>query len=171
MTITYRPREAALTQAYLKSRLHYDRATGIFTWIVPPKEHPGLSGQEAGGKSTGYVLIKIDGVKYKGHRLAWLYETGELPPPRIDHEDTDTLNNAFYNLRPATPAQNCANSRKWAKKDLPKGVRVLPSGRFQARIRFDKKLLSLGVFDTPEEAHAAYFVEAQRLCGEFARAA
>jgi len=171
--MTYRPREAALTQAYLKSRLSYDRETGIFVWTEPPHNHMRLLGCEAGGKGTGYVMIKIDGVKYKAHRLAWLYETGEMPPERIDHWDTDTFNNAFGNLRPATQAQNCANSRVCKNKasGLPKGVKALPSGRFQARIRFETRAIHLGSFDTAEEAHAAYFAEAQRLYGEFARAA
>jgi hypothetical protein len=163
-------REQALTQAYLKSILHYDRESGIFTWISPPKEHPRLIGQVAGGKGSGYVMIKIDGVKYGAHRLAWLYETGKMPPSRIDHKDTDTLNNAFSNLRPATQAQNCANARKWAKKKLPKGVKA-NHGRYSARISFEKKLRHIGTFDTPEEAHAAYYAEARRLYGEFARAA
>lgn len=158
----------SITQEYLKTRLHYDPVTGVFTWLTPPKTHPRLIGQEAGGKSTGYVMIKIDGQKYKAHRLAWLYERGEPVPMRIDHRDTDALYNAFDNLREATQAQNIANARRKQGKELPKGVRK-NRDRFTARITFNGKLMTLGTFDTPREASDSYGDAARRLYGQFAR--
>lgn len=160
-----------ITQEYLRSILSYDAETGVFTWTKPPWNHPRMAGQEAGSVATGYVMIKIDHRRYKAHRLAWLYVHGEWPSKRIDHRDGDTFNNAFANLRLATQAQNCANAGRWRGKKLPKGVRSVASGRFQARIRFDRKLRVIGTFCTAEEAAEAYLSEAQRLYGEFARAA
>jgi hypothetical protein len=40
--------------------------------------------------------------------------------------------------------------------------------RFQAQINVAGKKLSLGTFNTPEEAHAAYREAASRYHGEFA---
>jgi hypothetical protein len=48
------------------------------------------------------------------------------------------------------------------------GVRLTPSGRFQARIAHFGKLLSLGAFATPQEAQSVYLAKRQELYREFA---
>ncbi len=158
-----------VTQGYLKSRLNYDAASGVFVWINPPHNHGRLRGAVAGGTSTGYRLIKINGKKYRASHLAWLYVTGEWPRDLLDHEDGDTLNDAIGNIREASHAQNNANARRKAGKILPKGVKA-HRRRYVARIMFDKQLMHIGVFATPDEAAAAYMIEAVRLYGPFARA-
>tara|TARA_A100001391_G_scaffold176590_1_gene139871 strand:+ start:9886 stop:10032 length:147 start_codon:yes stop_codon:yes gene_type:complete len=47
------------------------------------------------------------------------------------------------------------------------GVRIGRSG-FEARIGFNKKLIFIGSFGTPEEASDAYQVKRKELYGEFA---
>ena len=42
------------------------------------------------------------------------------------------------------------------KRDLPTGVQKIPSGKFQAKIRFGGKFRGIGTFDTPEQASAAF---------------
>lgn len=158
-----------LTAEYLRSILHYDAISGVFVWISPPKEHPRMMGQIAGSTKTGYVMIKIDGQRYKGHRLAWLYVTGVDASFRIDHRDGNGLNNSFDNLRLATQAQNCANSRLREGKSLPKGVRK-NGNKFTARIRVNRKLITLGTFADPGDAASAYLSAAKNFYGEFARA-
>jgi hypothetical protein len=162
--------QSDLTQEYLKSILFYDPETGVFLWLVPPKYHPKLKGQPAGCKSTGYLMIRIDGQKYKAHRLAWLYVYGRWPDGDLDHEDTDTFNNVFENIRPCSVAQNIANRRRDAGKSLPKGVRPMWNG-FQARIGFENRSITLGTFPTVDQAAQAYFAKAKELYGDFARAA
>jgi hypothetical protein len=44
----------------------------------------------------------------------------------------------------------------------------LSIAEIQARIGFNKKLRCLGVYSTPEEAHAVYLTHRQQLFGEFA---
>lgn len=155
---------------FLMSRLLYDHISGRFFWVAPPSNHLRLRGTVAGGNGTGYTMIKIDGQKYKAHRLAWLYVYGTMPDCVIDHRDGDPFNNAISNLRLATQAQNCANAKPWARKSLPKGVRE-NHGKFTARIRFNRELITIGTFDTPEEAARAYERQAVLLYGEFGRAA
>jgi hypothetical protein len=156
------------TREYLRDILHYDAESGAFTWLKPPKNHSRMVGKPAGCSATGYILIRIDGKKYKAHHLAWVYMHGVWPRYFLDHRDVNPLNNAIANLREATSAQNGANKFLRAGKHLPKGVRR--SGkRFMARISYEKRQICLGTFDTPAEASAAYFREARRLYGEFAR--
>ena len=160
----------AITYSRLRETLSYDSQTGEFIWIKPPWNHSQLVGRTAGCLSTGYVLIKLDGRKYKAHRLAWLYVHGEWPALRVDHRDGNPFNNAISNLRLATQAQNCANAARWAGKVLPKGVRRNRGG-FTARISFEKRLITLGTFSSVEQAASAYAEAATRLYGEFARPA
>ena len=161
---------SGLTQERLKEILEYDEKTGLFRWIQPPENHPRLKGYVAGGCATGYVLIKIDGKKRKAHRLAWLYVNGEWPPGDIDHINGCPMDNRMTNLRVATNPQNQANKRTVRGRELPKGVRKLPSGKYQARVSVNGEIKSLGSFKSIDEASAAYLCAARSYYGEFARA-
>jgi len=97
-----------ISQEYLKSRLSYDPASGIFTWLpqptFPKQWNTNYAGKEAGCIRTapgGYkdVLIRLAGVSHAAHRLAWVYMTGALPPEEIDHENRDATDNRWLNLR------------------------------------------------------------------------
>lgn len=86
--------------------------------------------------------------------------------PRVDHWDHDGLNNQRYNLRPASHAQNIANSRKRVNNRSPfKGVRFrVDKESWQARLGQQH----LGYFVTAKEAAAAYDRAAIQKYGEFA---
>ena len=67
-----------ITYARLREVLHYDPATGAFTWLktLSKRRKAGLSAGSL--SSAGYILICIDDVRTRAHRLAWLYVTGEV---------------------------------------------------------------------------------------------
>lgn len=97
--------------------------------------------------------------------------TGDWPANLVDHIDMNKSNNAWSNLRDATKSQNGKNSRaKRTNKFGLKGVCKV-GNRYQAQIGCDGVKHHLGLFGTPEEAHAAYAAAAKELHGEFARAA
>lgn len=48
------------------------------------------------------------------------------------------------------------NNYRVRRRGLPLGVNLEESGRFTARLRTEKKNMHLGIFDTPEDAFAAY---------------
>ena len=73
-----------LTEERLRAMLHYDPITGVMTWIAAPHCHRELYGHVAGQFVNGYCTIKIDGVKYRRGRLAFLYMLGRFPSC-IDH--------------------------------------------------------------------------------------
>lgn len=219
-----------LTADRLRTLLHYDLSTGLFTWLIEtfelqpigksgfrgvtikarlPKPFvaqigvegkrlhlgcfasgeeanaayvdaaqrllPQIKGTIAGSAATnGRWRIKIDYVEYAGHRLAWLYVTGEWPPIDIDHEDRDPLNNRWDNLRLATPSQNGANKMALPNSTGFKGVGHSQNNKrnpYTAMITVHQKKIYLGCFQTPEAAHAAYYKAAKEHFGEFARAA
>ncbi|GHX89585.1 hypothetical protein VCSRO111_0620 [Vibrio cholerae] len=160
-----------VTQGELREILNYDKETGRFTWIHPPKHHQGLIGKEAGVINSGYRKIKINGKRYSAHVLAWIYTYGEKPTKCIDHINGISTDNRIENLRLASNSENQANRARNKGKKISKGVRVLPSGKYQARISFKSKLITIGTFDTEREAANAYLNRATELYLQFARAA
>jgi len=73
--------------------------------------------------------------------------------------------NRIGNLRDVTHRTNSENRRTpipgTATGHL--GVHTHQSGLFRARIRVNGKPKSLGLYDTPEQAHAAYVAAKRRL--------
>ncbi len=154
---------------YVMRMLEYSAETGVFTWKSAPKHHPRMLGKNAGCSATKYISIRIQGKRVKAHRLAWLVVHGVIPNQDIDHINGNPFDNRIANLRLASNAQNQANRTRNKGKDTTKGVRRLSSGRYQARIRVSGIAINIGTFDTETLASKAYFVEAKKHYGEFAR--
>lgn len=97
--------------------------------------------------------------------------TGEWPQVEIDHRDGDPSNNRWLNLRPATHQQNLCNTR--LRSDNTTGAKGVVfdkrNGRYRARIYLNKRHVSLGGYDTLEQASAVYAEAARKHFGEFAR--
>lgn len=159
-----------LTAARLRSLLHYDPATGAFTWAVSRGSMK--AGKVAGSPhKDGYIQIKVDRVLYKAHRLAWLYVHGKWPKGRMDHADNIHDNNRIANLRLATHSQNMANRKLNANNTVGfKGVSRSGDG-FIVSVSHQGRRYHLGLFPSPESAHAAYVAKAAELHGQFARTA
>jgi hypothetical protein len=60
------------------------------------------------------VLIRLEGIGYLAHRLAWVYMTGEQPDV-IDHINRERDDNRFSNLRNGTFKDNSTNVRKYIR--------------------------------------------------------
>ena len=111
-------------------------------------------------------------VMEKMHRLI----AGAAPLQKVDHEDTDTLNNRRSNLRLATVKLNGANRKKQPKyagkptKSKFKGVWFDPKrNKWRTTIRVNNKLKQLGRFPSEIEAAQAYDKAAVEAWAEFAR--
>lgn len=157
-----------LTQEYLKSILHYDPETGIFTWVTSRSKVQ--AGEIAGSlNDKGYIKIKIDWKKYSAHRLAVLYMTGVWPIEQVDHEDLDKSNNKWSNLREATNAKNKLNITERIDNKL--GIKGVYNyrGRFRAQIQINGEKIFLGSYSTKEEAKLAHDKAAVKYAKEFAR--
>lgn len=88
----------------------------------------------------------------------------------IDHKNTNGLDNRKSNLRACTRSQNSANRRLSLVTNIKlKGVTLRKSGRYRSRIAKEGKIINLGTYETPEEAHEAYKNAAIEKFGEFAR--
>jgi len=161
---------AAVTADRLREVLDYDPLTGIFRWRIRPANRMRIGQIAGGGHVKGYRRIRVDGLLYLAHRLAWLFVHGDFPILDIDHIDRNRDNNAIENLRVATTSLNCANSRHRRNNTSGfKGVEWRKAKqKWHAGIMVDGRRLHLGTFDTPEAAHAAYMAAAVKHFGEFA---
>jgi hypothetical protein len=155
-----------ITQDELKQLLHYNPDTGLFTYLTGRIR----TGRIAGNiNKRGYVRLGINGVEYKGHRLAYLYMTGEMPQHFIDHINGIKSDNRWLNLREATNTQNNYNSgMKPFNTSGYKGISWdKKRNKWIAQISINNKNKYLGAFMQKEEAHAAYQMAASKLHGEF----
>lgn len=153
---------ANLNASKLRELITYEPATGRFFWLKPTARCCKV-GDIAGYtvNSHGYVRININGRSYGAHRLAFLIMTGEWPTYEVDHIDGDPSNNRWMNLREATRAQNNQNRRN-------AGVGRC-NGKWRAYIKVYGIQRHIGMFDTEEEAIAAYRTVARQAFGEYAR--
>jgi hypothetical protein len=175
----------ALTAAYVRSILHYDPETGVFTWRERPREHfktkraHSVWNARYAHKVSGcldnlcYWNIRINGRAHKSHRLAWLWMTGEWPKADIDHIGGDPLNNSWNNLRDAARSENMHNTCAYSNNTSGrKGVSWNSyAGKWRVQIMKDGKRSHIGYFDEDklEDAAGAYNKAARELHGKFAR--
>ena len=165
-----------LTAARLHKLLHYDPKNGIFTWRSINGRSKMHVGDVAGviNNRNGHRVIGIDYRMYGASRLAFLYMQGRWPSAEIDHRNCNPSDNRWHNLRPATRSQNSQNTsiqKRKKEKQIPKGVGWHKHlKKYRAYIGLNGRHISLGYFDDPNKAHAAYVNAAKKYFGKFARA-
>jgi hypothetical protein len=156
--------KTSISAEQLRALLTYDPLTGEFRWLKRGAGRP--VDRIAGGLApTGYRRIRIHGIEYLAHRLAWVYVTGSWPIHSIDHIDGDPANNAIANLRDVPHRVNLQNRRSastHSRTGLLGASLDRRSGRYASFIRLGDKQTCLGLFDTATEAHEAY-VSAKRI--------
>lgn len=139
----------------LKDRFEYDPDSGLFY----------KKGKPVGCcRNGGYILLSWGRKRsLYAHRVAWFLMTGVDPMDLfIDHKNGDKKDNKFTNLRACTHQQNSWNARGESRGYQKTG------DRYYVRLRHGYKVLRGGVFDSAEEAQAAYRAKAVELRGEFA---
>lgn len=160
-------RRADITQQELKQLLRYDRETGEWTWRV--HKGPRYPGDPAGTISKGYVRICLNGKRYLGHVLAWLYVKGVWPDPdmEIDHKDTNRANNRWKNLRLVSRCANRQNQRRPHSVSTTGFLGVSFDSHkpelFRAHLTVNGKQVRLGSYPTAEQAHKAYLKAKRKL--------
>lgn len=166
------PTKSLPAQKLLLQLLDYDPETGLLTWRPRPVEmfnstkfskqanasrwNTRNAGKPAfsSDNGLGYRVGAIYGSNFLAHRVIWKMMTGE-DPQHIDHIDGDPGNNQWSNLRSVSRSTNMRNAaRPGTNKSGRVGVRRAKE-RWSAHIKMLGKNISLGHYDTFEEACAA----------------
>lgn len=138
----------------------FKTVSGI-AWTVTPKSSRG-----------GPYVIKHKMVNGK-KRIVFLHRflLNEPGGKEVDHKNGDTLDNRKANLRIASHSNNQWN--RWRNKNNKTGFKgahyCIRDKKYRARIFKDGKCVSLGNYNTPEEAYDAYCEASVKLHGEFGR--
>lgn len=101
-------------------------------------------------------------------RIAFLLMTGRWPTHVIDHINRDRADNRWANLREATYSENCKNNGRPTGKCARGVIENKARGKpYMARIWYRQRNIYIGLFDTIEEASAAYQAKSRELFGAF----
>lgn len=153
------------------NKLRYDTDTGQFFW----NQNVGRWGRIKAGtpagyiRKDGYVVIRLNGKLEYAHHLVFLMEGGIPEGYEVDHINRNTSDNRRTNLRLVTSCQNKYNTKKpVTNKTGVKGVHWNAlTQSYRARIRYDKKHIHIGMFDSLEEAAEAVEKHMRILHGEY----
>ena len=140
-----------ITQECLLEVFDYNEHTGEVISKVNTAHYS--IGEPIGYKqSGGYLSLSLGRKEYLLHRLIWMMKTGSFPN-LIDHIDHNRSNNRWNNLREVSPLENAKNTGKSKNNSSGvTGVRILPSGKYCSYIMVNRKQISLGSYDTIDEA-------------------
>lgn len=154
----------SLSKAELRELFDY-REDGVLLWRRPVARRI-KPGDVAGSvRPDGRWGVTIKNRTYLLHRVIWAWHHDEWPP-LIDHENRNPLDNRIGNLRVLTGTENQINS-DFIKGAIPlRGVTRRKGGRYRATIWKAGTSVSLGGFESAEEAGAAYEEARKKLYGE-----
>lgn len=144
-----------ITQEELKTVVNYDPDSGDFTWLLKNSirvKVGGIAGSVVENKKSkkSYRYITISYGRYRAHRLAWLYMTGEFPKGEIDHINHNGVDNRWCNLRDVTKLENLKNMSAYSNNTS--GVAGIYwhklREKWMAGIKLNGKSKCLGYFDS-----------------------
>lgn len=143
-----------------------DYKTGKIFWKAQPSTKIKV-GDEAGSDDRhGYRKLCFRKRMFLVHRVVFLLANGRWPIGQIDHINGNRKDNRIENLRDATHSLNMQNQRKAMSSNHSSGllgVTLHKCGKWQALIKTNGKSRYIGLFPTPEEAHAAYILAKREL--------
>ncbi|MDM9629552.1 HNH endonuclease [Rhizobium sp. S152] len=141
----------------------YERLSS-YSWRAQPASHRPAA--------KIYAIRSVNYYQGDGRRSCkTVYMHKEILPSskglETDHKDGDGLNNQRNNLRVLTKKSNRQSRKSAATSASPYlGVSVDKKGRIRAHIKPDGKTISLGSFQTQEDAARAYNAAAQKHYGD-----
>ena len=147
-----------LDQDFLRSILHYNTESGELVW----RNNSGRWTKREDGRNPchydkdGYLILVIQGKKYKAHRIAWFYCHNEWPE-QINHINGVPDDNRLANLEASNQRANCQNRVEHRNGGLV-GVRYRGGKVYESYINVELTNYFLGTYDTGEEAHEAHVI-------------
>lgn len=159
-----------LSAARAREVLDYDPLTGVFTRKVRLAQRHQVGDRAdfivSSGQLKGYRRVSVDGKRYLAHRVAWLFVHGDWPAKLIDHINGQKSDNRIDNLRQADHKLNNENQRG-PRADGSSGYLGVhwstQASKWRARLVTNGRSIHVGLFDSAEDAHAAYLAEKRKI--------
>lgn len=135
----------------IEEYLSYDPENGSLYWTQKASKKTIIGGVAGSVKPTGYICVTFNKKKLFAHRIVWYLHHGYWPS-EIDHIDRNPGNNKIENLREVSSRQNQQNTQRfnfgcYLTQD---------TNKWRARLFVEGKKISLGCFNSKEEAQKAY---------------
>lgn len=166
--------------ALMRRNVYYDPDVGYLYWTQGKPARAGKYiashiNQKAGCYKGDYPVLKMGGLLFKIHRIAWYLHYGMWPNGLLDHKNQNPHDNRIENLRPASRSQNAINSPIHRSSSTGvKGVRLMKTSTpnpWHAHIRVNGVQQHIGYFPTLAEAAHARLGRERELFGEFSTGA
>jgi len=123
---------------------HFKNLHGFKVWNARFSGERAFTALDGGGYHYGAINRSF----FKLHRVLWAMHSGEWVH-KLDHKNGVKTDNAILNLRHTTPSKNARNAkRSKANTTGATGVYLRPNGRFQATLRTDAGMVTLGTFSS-----------------------
>lgn len=140
------------TKEYFDEYFSYNPESGSLTWRVKKSRDP-VGGVAGKADHEGYLIVGLNGVRHRAHRIIWVMVTGDIPD-QIDHQNGRRDDNRWVNLRNVTNQENsrnqklkCTNSSGFAGVSWHKRF-----CKWVAHIRIDGRAKFLGSFNNIDDA-------------------
>lgn len=138
-----------------RDRVFFRTQNQFTTWN---KRYSGKRALATQNPIFGYLQGHLLGTYPKAHQIAWLLFHKQWQTNFIDHIDGDRTNNKISNLRDVSRCGNARNRARNSAKTVSGVTGVYAHGKkWAAKIYTGGKLVTIGAFDTIEEAAAARF--------------
>lgn len=138
----------------IKASFRYDPETGEIFRKLPDGREKKASFYS---KRQRRNRVTFKSKKMFSYRVAWLLHHGQWPDGEIDHINGDSADDRILNLRDVPRSVNQENIRKPTARNLLGILGVSKSGKkYAAMLTVDGVSTCLGLYETPENAHAAY---------------
>jgi len=150
----------------LREAFNYDPETGVLTWQIRTSNRSHVGKEVGSPDGQGYRILMLDKCLLRTHRVAFAHYYGTWPTGFIDHINGNRSDNRISNLRDVSNAENLQNNLK-PQRNSTTGLRgacvTKYPGVFAAEISANGVRHRLGMFRSPEAAHAAYLQAKQSL--------
>ena len=147
-------KEKQKLKEFIDEYLYIIPEQGLIYW---KKGRQGVKHKLAGYYDNGYRSIRIQGVKYKYHRIIWFYVYGYLPENPIDHINGDKLDNRIDNLREVSVSCNIRNTKGYSHNTSGFiGVSFDKyKDKYKSYIHIKRKSVNLGLYNKAIDAAKA----------------
>ena len=145
-----------LSQKVVCALFVYD-PDGCLRWRKSPSNNVPAGSIAGNINAYGHVIVEVNHIAYPVHRLVWIYHYGRVPDRKeITHLNHIRTDNCIENLVATNPSESKRNKKLYKSNSsgVPGVVYTKSRKRknWRATISYERRRISLGYFDTKEEA-------------------